>query len=101
MRTEIELGKWKVKRIDRLNWQVFELREVKQEGRGKGAGTNRKGETDWMACPAFFAKPEHALEWIYDQKAADMGLRKSLKDAVAQMRCIRTQLVNELREALS
>lgn len=96
MRTEIELGKWKVKRIDRLNWQVFELREIKDK-----PGAKRAGEVDWVGCPAFFAKPEHALEWIYDHETADMGVRKSLKDAVAQMRCIRTQLVNELREALA
>ena len=96
MRTEIELGKWKVKRIDRMNWQVFELREIKDK-----PGAKRAGEVDWVGCPAFFAKPEHAFEWIYDQETVDMGLRKSLKDAVSQMRAIRTQLVNEIRKALS
>lgn len=100
-KTEITVGRWKVKRVDSMNWQVFELREIKHEGRGKGAGANRKGEVDWMACPAFFAHLEYALEWIYERETADMGARRDLKDAVKQMRAIKTELVGAVRAAMA
>ena len=95
MGTEIELGKWKVKRLNELNWQVYELREIKD-----GPMSKRGGETDWVKCDAYFGKLENAIEWVYDRETGEMG-RKTLKGAIAQMRRIRTQLANEIREALA
>jgi len=95
-KTEITFGRWKVKRIDSLNWQVFEWREIKESSK-----TKRGGETDWMAHPAYFSKLENALEWVYDKETEDMGIKKSLKTAVAQMRTIKTQLMADIRDALA
>lgn len=95
-KTEITVGRWKVKRIDSMNWQVFELREVKDR-----PGAKRAGETAWMACPAYFAHLEYALEWVYERETADMGVRRDLKDAVKQMRAIKTELVNAVRAAMA
>lgn len=94
-RTEIEFGQWRVKRIDSMNWQVFQLREVKANHNAK-----RAGETDWMACPAYFGKLEYALEWCFDHEADDMG-RRELKDAVRQLRAIKSEFLRELKEALA
>jgi len=94
-RTEIEFGRWRVKRIDSMNWQVFQLREVKANHNAK-----RAGETDWMACPAYFGKLEYALEWCLDREADDMG-RRELKDAVRQLRAIKSEFLRELKGALA
>lgn len=94
-RTEIEFGQWRVKRIDSMNWQVFQLREVKAKHNAK-----RAGETDWMACPAYFGKLEHALEWCFDHEDDDIG-KRGLKDAVRQLRAKRTEFMRAMEEALA
>jgi hypothetical protein len=45
-----------VKRIDSLNWQLFERRQIKDNNK-----TKRGGETDWMPIQAFFGTLKPAL----------------------------------------
>ena len=61
VRTEIPVDeRYKIAHVDALNWQVFEYRTLKKSNNPNLA--SREGESDWIALPAFFSCPEHALE---------------------------------------
>ena len=94
-RTEIIAGRWKVKRTDPRNWQVFELREVKES-----AKTDRAGEIDWMACPAFFGELAYALEWCADRETENLGLQKDLKAAAKAVKASRDAFLAQVEKAL-
>ena len=55
-KTEIIIGDFMVKRIDSLNWQLFERRQIKDNNK-----TKRGGETDWMPIQAFLGTLRPAL----------------------------------------
>jgi hypothetical protein len=55
---EIVIGDFKVKKTDAMNWQVFELRELKA---GRAGTKSREGEVDWVALPAYFGTLKPAI----------------------------------------
>lgn len=67
-KTTITVGEWRFVRIDSLNWQVQRLREIKANGR-----TERAGEVDWAALPAYFGRLVEAVEWARDRIMDERG----------------------------
>ena len=55
---EIVIGDFKVRKIDAMNWQVFERRELKA---GRADVKSREGEIDWVALPAYFGTLKPAI----------------------------------------
>lgn len=97
VRTEIIINeRFKIAHVDALNWQAFEYREIKENHK-----TTRAGEHDWVALPAFFGFPEHALEWLARKKFADSGeMYESLQDAVKAIKASNKALVRDVCKAL-
>lgn len=58
-KTEIIIGDLKIVKVDKLNWQIFELREIKKQINPNCK--SREGETDWMPHQAFFGTLKPAL----------------------------------------
>lgn len=97
VRTEIIVNeRFKIVHVDSLNWQVFEFREIKDKG-----STTRAGESDWIALPAFFGYPEHAIEWIARKHYADSGeAYESMQVAAKAFRAANKELLKSLAELL-
>ena len=97
VRTEIIINeRFKIVHVDALNWQVCEYREIKDKN-----NTSRAGESDWMAQPAFFGQPEHAIEWIARKYFADGGdTYESLEAAVKAIKASNRKLVRDVEKAL-
>ena len=97
VRTEIPVDeRYKIVHVDALNWQVYEYREIKESHK-----TTRAGESDWVALPAFFGCPEHALEWLARKKFADGGeTYESLQDAVKAIKASNKALARDVAKAL-
>ena len=97
VRTEIIVNeRFKIVHVDKLNWQVFEYRTIKDNHK-----TTRGGETDWVALPAFFGLPEHAFEWLARKQFADGGeVYESLEEAAKAFKASNKKLVREFIKAL-
>lgn len=100
VRTEIPVDeRYKIAHVDALNWQVFEYRTLKKSNNPNLA--SREGKSDWIALPAFFSCPEHALEWLARKKFADSGeMYESLQDAVKAIKASNKALVRDVCKAL-
>lgn len=82
-KTEIIIGDLKIVKVDRLNWQIFECREIKKQNNPNFK--NREGETDWMALPVFFGTLKPALvkaKEIYRERKLPSG---DLSTAIASI----------------
>lgn len=98
-KTEIIVGDLKVKRVDSMNWQVFERREIK-ESRNPNGGKSRAGEVDWVALPAFFGTLKPAVmraRVIHRERGLDAG---DLDGAVKQLGRLDAEFEKKLDEAL-
>lgn len=100
VRTEIIVNeRFKIVHVDKLNWQVFEYRTIKEAK--DPTKQSRAGESDWMALPAFFGLPEHAFEWIARKHFADGGeVYESLEEAAKAFKASNKKLVREFTKAL-
>lgn len=92
---EIIIGSLKIKRVDDLNWQIFEWREIKSN-----APKARKGETDWIPMQAFYSSLKHAL-----LKAKELNRINKIKDgtldeAVEAIEKADVEFLKQLNKAL-
>lgn len=97
VRTEIIINeRFKIVHVDKLNWQIFEYREIKENHK-----TDRAGESDWIALPAFFSRPEYAIEHIAQKQFADGGeVYETLESAVKAIKMSNRKLVRDVAAAL-
>lgn len=89
----------KVVHVDRLNWQLFEKREIKASNNPKTKA--RVGEVDWVALPAFFGKLEPALvkaRDIYRERKLDAA---TLDAAIEQLEALDRKFVREVKKAVA
>lgn len=93
---EIVIGDLKIVRIDSLNWQVFELREIKDKG-----NTKRAGETDWMALPAFFGNIKHALVYAKEYNRIRNIDATDLDAAVKRIAYLDAQFIDAMNKAIA
>lgn len=95
-RTEIQLhDEWKVVRIDSMNWQVFQLREIKESN--KPGVKKRGGEIDWVALPAYFGTVAAAAGYVYD-KLEDKAGKKNIKQLMDFMKREREKMVKAVEK---
>ena len=95
-RTEIQLhDNWKVVRIDSMNWQVFQLREIKESH--KPDTKSRAGEIDWVGLPAYFGTVAAAAGFVYD-KLPDAAGKKNIKQLMDFMKREREKMVKAVEK---
>ena len=92
---EIFIGDLKIVRVDKLNWQIFELCEIKDKG-----NTKRAGETDWMALPAFFGNIKHALVYAKELNRNRNIDATDLDAAVQRIAYLDAQFIDAMERAL-
>ena len=93
---EIVIGDLKIVRVDKLNWQIFELREIKDKG-----NTKRAGETDWMALPAFFGGIKPALEYAKEHNRNRNLDVHDLDAAVKRIAYLDAQFTDAAKKAIA
>lgn len=91
-KTTIEFGKWRVTRIDPLNWQLFERAAIKK---GK-----RAGETDWKPRSNYFGKLVDAVRFARDREFEQGGYDGSLDGAIGELRRLDERFVSAIRKAV-
>ena len=94
---EIVIGDFMVKRVDSMNWQVFERRELKA---GRADRRSREGEVDWVGLPAFYGTLAPAVakvRSIHAERGIETG---SLDDALARMAELDAEFMKTLGKAL-
>jgi len=97
-RTEILLhDDWKVVRIDSMNWQVHQLREIKENSDPKK--NKRAGEVDWVAMPNYFGTVQDAAGFVHD-RLADKAGKKNLEEFTTFMAKERKKVVDAVRKAV-
>lgn len=89
---------FKVVRINNLNWQVFEYKELKAPR--NPALANREGEFDWVAMPNYFGQLAPALRWIAEEQINNSGEKYDLMQAVSAIETSNLKLANDIRKAL-
>lgn len=93
-RAEIVVSeRYKVVRIDSLNWQVFEFREIKNK--------QRAGQKDWVALPRFYGKLTDALAGIARHGNSDACGSMTLDEAVRAIEKSNERLAREIEKAVS
>ena len=93
---EIVIGDLKIVRIDSLNWQVFELREVKDSHK-----TKRAGQTDWMPLPAFFGTVKSALRYAKERNRNKNLDVHDLDAAVKRIAYLDAQFTDAVKKAIA
>lgn len=97
-KTEIVIGDFMVKHVDKLYWQLFERREI---GESNNPNTKaRVGEVDWMALLAFYGTLKPALvrlRAIYRERGLESA---ELSNAVRQLERLDADFEAKLGEAL-
>lgn len=92
----IVLDNWKVVKVNSLNWQVFELKEV-----GKPVGDDmpsREGELAWYSHEAYFATPAYAVLYIWNHCADNLG-KQTIKSFVAEMGKMADTIIRQVGKA--
>ena len=92
-KTAITVGNWRFKRIDSLNWQVFERREV--------LAGKRKGEVDWTSRPSYFGELVNAVQFARNREFDRKGDFESFDAVLGEMRAIDARFVRELKAAVA
>ena len=97
-RTEILFNDdWKVVRIDSMNWQVQNRREI---GKGKPGTESREGCVDWVALPAYFGSVAAAAGYVFDHIGDKVG-KKTAKEFSEFMAKEREKLVKAVKKAVA
>lgn len=91
-KTEIVLDDWKLVRVDQMNWQVFERREVKPKD-----GPPR---VDWVGLPAFFGDIGHAARYMLQRAFGGSGYVGDLAGAVEEFGRIADNLEKSVTRAV-
>lgn len=79
---EIIVGDWKVKKIDSLCWQLFELREISKNNNPKA---KRAGKKDWMPMPAYYSTLKPAFVKLKElHRERNLGTAE-LDEAIARI----------------
>ena len=94
-KTEIIIGDFMVKRIDSLNWQLFERRQIKDNNK-----TKRGGETDWMPIQAFFGTIKPALVKAKELNRARGIVSGDLNAAIAAIEKADADFIKQVDKAL-
>ena len=94
-KTEIIIGDFMVKRIDSLNWQLFERRQIKDSH-----NTKRGGETDWMPIQAFFGTLKPALVKAKELNRARGIVSGDLNAAIAAIEKADADFIKQVDKAL-
>lgn len=80
-KTKIIVGDFMVKRIDSMNWQIFERRKLNRSQNPNNK--SREGEIDWVALPAFYGTLKPALVRMKELHRDRGIVRGDLKAAIA------------------
>lgn len=91
-KTSIEFGKWRVVRIDTLNWQLSERKEIKN---GK-----RKGEVDFVRLPNYFGRLTDAVVFARNREFEQGGYEGELDGAVKALRKLDRDFLAAVKEAV-
>ena len=85
-KTEIIItDRLKAVKVDSLNWQIFEYREIEDKPNAK-----RAGERDWCGLPCYFGSLKYAMLRLLDVDIATSGESMTLEDAIKRIeRCER------------
>lgn len=94
-KTEIIVGDFMVKRIDSLNWQIFERRQIKDNHK-----TKRGGETDWMPIHAFYGTIKPALVKAKELNRARGIVSGDLNAAIAAIEKADADFIKQVDKAL-
>ena len=94
-KTEIIIGDFMVKRIDSLNWQLFERRQIKDNNK-----TKRGGETDWMPIQAFYGTLRPALIKAKELNRARGIVSGDLNAAIAAIEKADADFIKQVDKAL-
>lgn len=98
-KTEIIIGDMMIKRIDSLNWQLFERREIKKQNNPNFK--SREGEIDWIPIQAFFGTLRPALIKAKEINRARKIMSGSLDDAIKVVQAADADFIKQVDKALA
>lgn len=97
-KTEIIVSdRYKVVRIDSMNWQIFEYRKIKESLNAEQS--KRAGEYDWCAMPIYYGNLKYALLRLIDLDVATDGESMTLEQAVRHIRQVERNIVKAVEKA--
>ena len=91
-KTTIEFGRWRIRRIDSKNWQLFEYRIILS-----GA---RAGDVDWVGLDSFHGSLLPALEDARKREFEQSGYTGDLDGAIKAIKRTDREFLNGLRKAM-
>ena len=97
---EIIVGDFMVKRIDSMNWQIFERREIAENKNPKK--NKRVGEIDWVALPAFYGTLKPALvkmKELHRERGIVSGDLNAAISAIERADAVFTKMVDKALKA--
>ncbi len=94
-RTTIDLGRYRLVRLDRKNWLMEEFREP----RGNGAGSAKSGEPRWRSMGVYFGSIGAGVSWLLEHEMLNGGGEYDLGGAVARFGEIAAELRHHVNVA--
>lgn len=88
----LRVGRYEIRRMDRLNLRAYEYRVPEQNGKAK---TN---SPKWMPIDAYFGNLKAALAWVYERLVWDAVDSKDMDAAGLLRECMRIR--DEVIEAV-
>jgi len=86
------LETYEVRRMDSLNWRVWQYKVLK--------GGERKGESDWVPLDSYHGTLASAIEWIAKNAPKELhaDVETDLKGAIELIREIERDMAEHARE---
>lgn len=92
-KTTIEFGRWRIRRIDSKNWQLFEYRIIL-----KG---DRAGDVDWVGLDSFHGSLLPALEAARKREIEQSGYTGDIDGAIKAIKRIDREFLDGLRKVMA
>ena len=96
---EITFGdRYRLDRLDDMNLQMHEYRDVRKMDKPASKGGKPTGETEkrWMPMHVYFADVPSAVAWLYRKLQRDDPMKGELADALLRMEAIKDELIAEV-----
>lgn len=83
----LEVGRYRITRVDASNLRAYEWRTVVGKGRNKDAGPRER----WVPLEAYFGTMDAALAWLYDRMMSDAIAERDMDAASLLAACRATE----------
>lgn len=93
---------YELRRMDALNWRLYEYKPVKKLDKPARLGGKRTGEVamEWVALECYPRDIEHAIRWIFEYapKRNWANAECDLRGAIEELRAVERDMAAHARE---